>query len=238
MLPSIKACLFDTFGTVVDWRDGVAREAAAFLARYGTGKARSLAFADAWQALYGPSMEEVRAGRRRFTRLEVLQRESLETILPTFGVNASNVGDAELADLNLAWRKLDPWPDVIDGLGRIKARRIIGPLSNGNTSLLLSMAKRAGLPWDVILGSDTLRAYKPMPEAYLRAADLMGFRPDQVCMVAAHNEDLRAAQALGFKTAFVPRRTEYGPGQATDLAPDRAWDIVAEDFIELAVALG
>ena len=140
--------------------------------------------------------------------------------------------------MNLAWHRLDPWPDVIEGLARLKAGFIIAPHSNGNISLMLDLAKRAALPWDAILGAEVVRAYKPAPDSYLRAAEILGLRADQICLVAAHNGDLAAARACGFQTAFVPRPTEHGPGQNSDLQPDQDWDVIAADFVALAETLG
>jgi 2-haloacid dehalogenase len=237
MLTRVRALVFDVFGTVVDWRSGVAREAAPFLARHGS-RADPAAFADAWRRRYEPAMEEVRSGRRPFARLDVLHRENLEAILPAFGIQPAQVPMRELDELNLAWHRLDPWPDVVPGLTRLKVRYIIAPLSNGNVILMLDMAKRAGLPWDAILGAELARAYKPSPEAYLRTLDILAMAPDEVCMVAAHNSDLAAARACGLRTAFVPRPTEHGPGQAHDLEPGQDWDVVAQDFRELADRLG
>ena len=237
-LDDVRALVFDVFGTVVDWCSGVAREAAAFLARHGAGHVDPTAFADAWRQRYSPAMEEIRSGRRPFTRLDVLHRENLEAIVPAFGIDPAGVPGAELDDLNLAWHRLDPWPDALAGLTRLKPRYIVAPLSNGNIILILDMAKRAGLPWDAILGAELVRAYKPMPEAYLGTADILGMRPDEICMVAAHNGDLAAARQCGMRTAFVVRPTEHGPGQTSDLHPQEPWDVVAEDFDDLARKLG
>jgi 2-haloacid dehalogenase len=238
MLEDVRALVFDVFGTVVDWRGGVAREAAPFLRRHGAGATDPFAFADAWRRLYSPAMEEVRSGRRPFVRLDVLHRENLEAVLPGFGIDPAAVPAGELAELTLAWRRLDPWPDSVAGLTRLKDGFIIAPLSNGNIVLMIDMAKRAGLPWDAILGAEVAQAYKPMPEAYLRTAEILALRPEQLCMVAAHNGDLAAARACGLRTAFVPRPTEHGPGQTTDLRPEQDWDVVAPDFVSLAQALG
>jgi 2-haloacid dehalogenase len=237
-LDRVRALVFDVFGTVVDWRSGVAREAAPFLARYGAANADPAAFADAWRNRYDPAMEAVRAGRRPFVRLDVLHRENLEAVLPDFGIDLARVPAAELDELNLAWHRLDPWPDAVPGLTRLKRRFIVAPLSNGNVILMLDMAKRAGLPWDAILGAELARAYKPSPEAYLRTLDILAMRPDEVCMVAAHNSDLAAARGCGLATAFVPRPTEHGPSQTKDLAPEQAWDVITKDFGELADKLG
>jgi 2-haloacid dehalogenase len=233
----VHALVFDVFGTVVDWRSGVARESVAFLARYAPG-ADPAAFADAWRRLYGPAMEEVRSGRRPFVRLDVLQRENLEGLLPEFGIDRRAVPPAELDALNLAWRKLDPWSDSVPGLTRLKSRFIIAPLSNGNIRLMLDMAKRAGLPWDAILGAEVAQAYKPTPQAYLRTVEALMLEPGQVCLVAAHNDDLAAARRCGLRTAFIPRPTEHGPGQTIDLRPEEDWDAVASDLMDLADQLG
>jgi 2-haloacid dehalogenase len=236
-LDRVRALVFDVFGTVVDWRSGVARDAAPFLARYGAN-ADPGAFADAWRRRYEPAMEEVRSGRRPFVRLDVLHRENLEAILPDFGIALARVPAAELDELTLAWHRLDPWPDVLPGLTRLKRRFIIAPLSNGNVVLMLDMAKRAGLPWDAILGAELARAYKPSPEAYLRTLDILAMRAEEVCMVAAHNSDLAAARACGLATAFVPRPAEHGPGRTRDLRPEQDWDLVVPDFGALADRLG
>lgn len=236
-LNGVRALLFDVFGTVVDWRSGVAREATPFLRRRGAESVDPLAFADAWRASYQPAMEQVRSGRRPFTRLDVLHRENLETILPDFGIDPATVPALELNELNLAWHRLDPWPDAVAGLTRLKTSFIIATLSNGNIALMLDMAKRAGLPWDAILGAEVVQAYKPMPEAYLRTADVLAMRPEQICLVAAHNGDLAAARKCGLRTAFIPRPAEHGPNQTTDLRPDQEWDVVAADFGALAEKL-
>ena len=238
MLDGVRALVFDVFGTVVDWRSGIARAAAPFLARHGGSGIDPRSFADAWRRRYDPAMDEVRSGRRPFVRLDVLHRENLFSILPDFGIDPAGVPKVELDDLNLAWHRLDPWPDVIAGLTRLKARFIIAPFSNGNVILMLDVAKRAGLPWDAILGAELARAYKPSPEAYLRTVDILAMRPEEVCMVAAHNGDLAAARACGLRTAFVPRPMEHGPGQTTDLDPTQEWDVVARDFGELATKFG
>lgn len=229
------ALVFDVFGTVVDWRSGVARDAAVALREAGRPDIDPQAFADAWRQKYQPSMAEVRDGRRPFTRLDVLHRENLDAILADLGVA---MPEARRAWLNTAWHRLDPWPDVIAGLTRLKTRFILAPLSNGNIALMLNMAKRAGIPWDAILGAEVAQAYKPSPAAYLRTAEVLGLRPGEVMLVAAHNGDLAAARACGLQTAFVPRPTEHGPGQRLDLGPDQDWGVVAGDFGGVASALG
>ena len=233
-LDGVRALVFDVFGTVVDWRSGVAREAAPFLRRNGAASVDPFVFADAWRAGYQPAMEEVRSGRRPFTRLDVLHRENLEAILPKFGVTPATAPASELDELNLAWHRLDPWPDAVAGLTRLKASFIIAPLSNGNIALMLDIAKRAGLPWDAILGAEVAQAYKPQPEAYLRTAEILAMRPEQICLVAAHNSDLAAARKCGLRCAFIPRPTEHGPNQTTDLFPEQEWEAVAPDFGALA----
>ena len=233
----VQALVFDVFGTVVDWRGGVARESAPFLARYAPS-ANPAAFADAWRRRYAPAMEEVRSARRPFTRLDVLHLENLVATLPEFGIDPAAIPPSELEALNLAWRKLDPWPDSVPGLTRLKRRFIIAPLSNGNIRLMLDLAKRAALPWDAILGAEIAQAYKPSPNAYLRNAEALMLEPENVCLVAAHNSDLAAARSCGFRTAFIPRPTEHGPRQTTDLEPEEGWDVVADDMDDLANRLG
>ena len=233
----VQALVFDVFGTVVDWRSGVAREAAAFLAKHAPG-ADPGAFADAWRRRYSPAMEEVRSGRRPFTRLDVLHLENLVATLPEFGVDPAAIPVPELEALNLAWHKLDPWSDSVSGLARLKARFIIAPLSNGNIRLMLDLAKHARLPWDAILGAEIAQAYKPSPAAYLRNAEALMLDPANVCLVAAHNGDLAAARHCGFRTAFIPRPTEHGADQTTDLTPEADWDLVAGDMYDLAKQLG
>ena len=234
----LQAVVFDVFGTVVDWREGVARELRAFFEQHGAAAADAHAAADAWRRRYQPAMEECRSGRRPFTRLDVLHRENLDAVLRECGLDPAAIAACELDELNRAWHRLDPWPDAVEGLARLKRRYVIAPLSNGNVALLLNMARRAGLPWDAILGAEVARAYKPQPEAYLRTADILGLSPAEVCLVAAHNGDLAAARACGLTTAFVPRPREHGPGQATDLKAEGPWDVVAADFLDLAARLG
>ena len=231
----VKALVFDVFGTVVDWRTSVAKHAAAF------GKANGAsadweAFADGWRGKYQPYMGKVRSGELPWTKLDVLHRMGLEELLGEFGI--TGVSEEAKKDLNLAWHRLDPWPDSPPGLGRLKAKFIIGTMSNGNVALMTNMAKYAGLPWDCILGAELAQAYKPDPRTYLTGVELLGLEPRQVMMVAAHQSDLRAAAAVGLKTAFVPRPMEFGPGRAPDMTPDQSFDFVAEDFRDLASQLG
>ena len=230
-MPQVQALLFDVFGTVVDWRGSIIAE----LTRFGADKgiaADWAAFTDDWRGLYQPAMEEVRSGRRPWTYLDALHRESLDKLLEKYAI--AGLSEAEKDHVNRVWHRLKPWPDVVEGLTRLKARYIIGTLSNGNVGLLTRMAKNAGLPWDVILGAETARAYKPLPQAYLANAALLNLEPAQVMLVAAHNGDLAAASAAGLSTAFVPRPQEHGPHQQGDLKAERAWDVVAASFVELA----
>jgi 2-haloacid dehalogenase len=234
-LDSVKALAFDVFGTVVDWRRSIIREGEAL------GRAKGLSvdwarFADAWRGLYQPMLSRVRNGELPWTRLDDLHRMSLDRLLVDFGV--PGLDEAEIDHLNRAWHRLDAWPDAVPGLTRLRRRFILATCSNGNVALMVNMARRAGLPWDAILGAEVARHYKPQPEAYLITVDLLGLRPDQCMMVAAHNGDLAAAAGCGLRTAFVPRPSEHGPGQGTDLAPTRDWDVVAQDFVDLAAKLG
>jgi 2-haloacid dehalogenase len=229
----VKACVFDVFGTVVDWRSSIAADLAAF------GRAKGISadwvkFTDDWRGLYQPAMEEVRSGRRSWTILDVLHRESLDTLLAQHGIKGLTEND--IAHINRAWHRLNPWPDTVEGLTRLKRRVIIGTLSNGNVGLLTRMAKFGGLPWDVILGAETSLAYKPLPQAYLGAAAHLNLAPSEVMLVAAHNGDLAAAAKAGLRTAFVLRPGEYGPNQTIDVKAERAWDIVADSFVGVAEA--
>lgn len=230
----VQAVLFDVFGTLVDWRSGIAREAGRWLAPLGITLDWSV-FADRWRSRYQPSMEAVRSDRRPWTTLDRLHRETLVETLAEHGIN--DLPDTVLHGLTLGWHRLDPWPDVVAGLTRLKARHMIAPHSNGNVRLLVDMAKRAGLPWDLILGAEVVRAYKPLPDSYRRAVSLLDLEPEQCLLAAAHNDDLRAARACGLRTAFIPRPTEHGPGQTTDLQPETRYTLVAADLVDLASQL-
>ena len=234
-LASIRALTFDVFGTVVDWRSSIIREVEA-LARARGLSIDAARFADAWRGLYQPAMDRVRSGERPWTRLDDLHRESLVRLLGEFRI--TGLDEAAIDHLNRAWHRLDPWPDAIPGLLRLRRRFVLATLSNGNVALMVNMARRAGLPWDAILGAEVARHYKPQPEAYLVTADLLGCKPEQCLMVAAHNGDLAAASKVGFRAAFVARPAEYGPGQTRDTKADREWDVVAVDFVDLASRLG
>lgn len=233
-MQKIDALFFDVFGTVVDWRSGVARDVRTFLQRHGRLDVDPFEFTDRWRGLYQPAMEACRSQGRPYTRLDVLHRENLDRVLESYGFEPAGMSATELTELSHAWRRLDPWPDARPGLERLKRRFVIAPLSNGNLALTAAMAKRSGLPWDVILGAEVTREYKPAPGAYLRAVDILGLQADAVCMVAAHNDDLAAARRCGLATAFVRRPAEHGPSQHTDLGPEEAWDFVAQDLSELA----
>jgi len=228
----VKALIFDVFGTVVDWRSGVAREVEAFCGARGL-TVEGLAFADAWRARYQPAMEAIRSGAREYTALDVLHRENLDATLSDFGLDES-IDAAARDELNRAWEKLPPWPDCVAGLTALKSSYAIAPCSNGSIALMTWLAKYGGLPWDAILGAEIARAYKPRPEVYLASAAALGLAPQDVMMVAAHNGDLEAAHAAGLKTAFLPRPHEHGPGQTTDLEPTSDWDVIANDINDLA----
>jgi 2-haloacid dehalogenase len=228
---------FDVFGTVVDWRSGIARASQPFLERHGLD-VDPFRFADEWRALYQPALQTVRSGERPWVRLDLLQRENLETILARHGADFATIAESELADLNCAWERLDPWPDTVEGLTRLKTRFPIGPLSNSHIAGMLHLARFGGLPWDVITGAEIARSYKPQPQTYLKSADVVGLPPHRVALVAAHNSDLQAARACGLRTIFVRRPIEHGPAQSTDLAAEHEWDIVADSLIEVADILG
>jgi 2-haloacid dehalogenase len=232
---NVKALGFDVFGTVVDWRTSIAREVEAFARAHGVA-VDAVAFADAWRGLYQPYMNKVRHGEIGWTKLDDLHRMALDQLLKEFKLEG--LPEADLDHLNRAWHRLDPWPDAVPGLTRLKTRYVLTTLSNGNVALMVNMAKRAGLPWDAILGAEPTRHYKPQREAYVGTAAYLGLRPEELMLVAAHNGDLRAASGFGLRTAFVPRPTEHGPGQTKDLAPDGPWDVVAKDFVDLAAKLG
>jgi 2-haloacid dehalogenase len=231
----IKALGFDVFGTVVDWRTSITREGEAF------GRAHKLdvdwlKFAVAWRGLYQPMMNKVRNGEIGWTKLDDLHRMALDQLMAEFGIKG--LAEKDIDHLNRAWHRLDPWPDSVPGLTRLKTKYVLTPLSNGNIALMVNMAKRAGLPWDAILGAEPAQHYKPHPEAYLRTAGFLGIPPEELMLVAAHNGDLKAARSCGLKTAFVPRPMEHGPGQTKDLTPEADWDVVASDFVDLAKKMG
>jgi 2-haloacid dehalogenase len=229
------AIVFDTFGTVVDWRSSLIADLTAFGQQRGVS-ADWAALVDAWRASYHPSMDRVRKGELPWTKLDGLHRAALDKLVADFGIKG--LTEQDLVHMNLGWHRLKGWPDSVPGLTRLKKRFIIGPLSNGNVSLLLNMAKHAGLPWDMIFGSDLFGHFKPDPETYLGAAKLLDLEPGQVMMAAAHNGDLGNARRCGLMTAFFARPNEYGPNQKRDYAAEQEWDIVAKDIEDLAAQLG
>jgi len=231
---SVQALVFDVFGTVVDWRSSLIEQFQAF------GREKRLtvpweAFIDDWKSCYRPGMDAVRAGRLPWTNVESLYRKKLEALLDAYGI--SGLREAEITGLNRTWHRCKPWPDVVAGLMRLKTKYVLSTLSNGDVACLVNMARYGGLPWDCILCAEIFRHYKPDPEVYCGAIELLGWEPEEIMLVAAHNYDLRAARSHGMRTAFVPRPLEYGPGQTSDLKPEEDWDIVVRDFAELATAL-
>ncbi len=229
--PAVKALVFDVFGTVVDWRGSIIREGQA-LGRKKKMKVDWAAFADAWRAGYRPAMARVRSGELPWTKIDALHRMILDDLLKRFPLG--NLAEEEIDRLNRVWHRLRPWPDARGGLARLKRRHLIATLSNGNVALLTNMAKHSKLPWDCILSAEVVRHYKPDPQTYLGAADLLGVKPAELMMVAAHKDDLHAARACGLKTAYVPRPREYGPGVKVDVSRVPDFDLHARDFIHLA----
>lgn len=228
---------FDVFGTVVDWRTSVARIAEPFLKRHDLS-VDPLKFADDWRALYQPSMEQVRSGKRAFVKLDVLNRENLITVLTECGADFASIPETQLDELNKAWERLEPWPDSVEGLARLKRKFAIGPLSNGHVAGMLNLSRYAGLPWDVIGGAELSQSYKPQAVTYQRTIAAVGLTPGCTAMVAAHNDDLRAARENGMRTVFIRRPTEHGPGQMQDLEAAQDWDVIANSLTEAAHALG
>jgi 2-haloacid dehalogenase len=236
----IKALAFDIFGTVVDWRGSIAREAGALAAARRIEGVDWAAFADAWRAGYQPAMQRARSGEIAWTNIDGLHRVILDGLIPRFGLEA--LSEPERDHLNRAWHRLDPWPDAVAGLTRLKSRFVVSTLSNGNIALLVDMAKRAGLPWDCVLSAELMKHYKPDPEVYQGAAALLGVAHRELLMVAAHPSDLRGAARAGLATALVHRPFEYGPNPHGAPPPDALegdrFDVVAADFIDLARQLG
>jgi 2-haloacid dehalogenase len=230
---SIKALFFDVFGTLVDWRSSVAREAQSILAPRNIA-IDWLAFADAWRNEYQPAMEEVRAGRIGYTKLDVLHRQMLAKILPRFGLEG--LDDDVLANLTLAWHRLDAWPDVQSGLARLRKRFLIAPVSNGNIALLANLARRNAIFWDAILGAEVARDFKPQPAVYLAAADAFNLKPSQCLMCAAHASDLKAAALCGLRVAYIVRAQESPAASAA--APSMPLDLCVRDTLQLAERLG
>jgi len=232
---SVKALAFDVFGTVVDWRGSIIREAAALGAEHGID-ADWTRFADAWRTGYRPAMHRVRTGALPWLKIDALHRLILDDLLVEY--NIRGLAEDDIDHLNRVWHRLDPWPDSVPGLARLKTRYIITTLSNGNFSLLTNMAKRARLPWDCILSAELFHHYKPDPETYLGTAELLGIAPAELMLVACHPDDLRAARAAGCRTGYVERSLELGPGHPPPRVEDNEFDVVASDFVELADRLG
>ena len=226
---------FDVFGTVVDWRSSIILELEQFGQTHGVA-ADWTVMADDWRKGYAPAMNRVRGGELPWTRIDDLHRMILDDLLAAAGL--TSVGEDDIDHLNRAWHRLDPWPDSVAGLTRLKQRFVITTLSNGSVSLLTNMAKRAGLPWDCVISAELFHHYKPDPQAYLGCADLLGVPPGELMLVAAHPSDLRAARDVGLKTAFVSRPQEYGPGQRPPRMDDGEFDFTATDFLDLAGQLG
>ena len=230
MTTQIKALMFDVFGTVVDWRSSVSNDLAAFFAPRGLTRDLTQMAVD-WRAMYQPAMEAVRSGTRDYVILDELHRENLDALLAAYDI--SGLTAAELDHINRAWHRLHPWPDCVEGLTGLRKRYILATASNGNTALMVNLARFGGLPWDAILGAAHTRSYKPTAQTYLGTAEALGLTPAECMMVAAHNDDLVAARALGFATAFVCRPLEHGPDQTTDLTAESDWDHVCDSMIDL-----
>ena len=235
MAREVKALIFDVFGTVVDWRSSIIKQCQE-LGRLKGIEADWDGFADAWRSQYRPFMDKVRTGELPWTNLDALHRMSLYVVLDEFEIKG--LIDDEKSEMNLFWHRLRPWPDSVPGLYRLKHRFIIAPMSNGNIALMTNMAKFGELPWDCILGAEVAKHYKPDPESYQTAVELLGLYPDQVMMTAAHQGDLLASQKVGLKTAFVPRPMEHGQNRTPDPTPDPSFDVVATDFVDLAAKMG
>ena len=231
----VRALTCDTYGTLVDWRGTILDELHAFGKTHGLDRDWE-AFLTDWKTCYRAGMEKVNAGEWPWTTIDTIYRRRLGELLRSYGI--AGIGEPEVEHLNRVWWRLRPWPDSVAGLTRLRRRYIITPLSNASFAGMVNLARSAGLPWDCILTAENARRYKPAPEVYRTAIELLGLRPGEVMMVAAHNYDLAAARSHGMRTAFVPRSAEYGPAQTTDLAPESDWDVVAKDMEDLARALG
>ena len=230
-LKKVKAMTFDVFGTVVDWRSSIAREAKML----GDQKGFDLDwddFADKWRAGYGPSMNKVRTGELPWTKIDVLHRMILDELLSEY--NITNLTESEKDHFNRAWHRLDPWPDSVPGLTELKKNYVISPLSNGNVALLVNMAKYGGLPWDTVLSAELARHYKPDPEAYQSTSEFLGFPIEQIMMVAAHKNALKSAKRQGMMTGYIPRPKEHGPNTTVDSNPEDYIDIIGENFVDFA----
>ena len=234
---NLKALIFDVFGTVVDWRGSIIKEGSAW------GEAKGIAidwvrFANRWRSGYMPAMDRVRKGDLPWTNLDGLHLMLLGDLLKEFRIEG--LSEEEKDHWNRVWHRLRPWPDSVPGLARLKRKYTIAPCSNGNVALLNNMAKSSGLPWDLILGAELALHYKPDREAYLTSVNLLGLKPEEVMMCAAHSADLKAARALGLRTGFIHRPHEYGEGgvRQADSARPEDFDVVSEDIVDLAAKLG
>ena len=234
-LADVKGLIFDVFATVVDWRSSIINQCHE-LGRLKGVDADWGEFADSWRGQYRPFMDKVRNGDLPWTNLDALHRMSLDVVLDQFGL--SGFSDSERDQMNLFWHNLRPWADSVPGLYRLKSRYIIATMSNGNIALMTNMAKNGGLPWDCILGAEVAKHYKPDPESYQTAVNLLGLKPNQVMMTAAHQGDLLASQEVGLQTGFIPRPMEHGPDRTPDPTPDPSFNVVATDFMDLATKMG
>lgn len=234
---NVEALGFDVFGTVVDWRSSIARQAHPYLIDCGLSHVEPEVFADRWRGRYQPAMEACRAGGRDYVPLDDLHSEMLDDVLGSFDTKLAEGNYLNRESFVRLWEQLDPWPDVVDGLRRLRSNFIVAPISNGSIALMTHLARYAGLHWDAVLGADISRSYKPVPGTYLAAAKALRLDPCQVAMVAAHNDDLHAARAVGMRTVFVRRSMEHGPGQKTDLHAESDWDVVVDDLTALADVL-
>lgn len=233
-----KALAFDVFGTVVDWRSSIARESANYLAQIDRADIDAHKFADQWRRRYLPAMAAVSSGQRGFVKLDILHREMLEAVLRDLDIDPASLDPALLGDWTDAWHRLDPWPDSVAGIARLRTAFPAVTLSNGNVALMVDMARRAGLVWDAILGAEYARAYKPQPAAYLATADALGLAPQELCLVASHHSDLAAARGCGLMAAYIDRPMEYGGARAPDADAAQDWEYRADSLTDLAAQLG
>ena len=231
-----RALLFDVFGTVVDWRGSLTRELSAYATEQALPAVDWEQFALDWRSLYQPAMETIRSGDRGYVLLDTLHRENLLSLLPEHGLE--NLGEAQIEHINQAWHRLQPWPDTLPGMYRMRRQYILASLSNGNVAMMVNMARHSAIPWDAILGSEPTQGYKPQPQVYLKSAEMLGLSPEQCVMVAAHNDDLHAAAALGFATAYINRPYEYGKAQTADREAEEDWTIIGDSMTDVATQLG
>lgn len=236
-MATIDVLFFDVFGTVTDWRGSIADEVAAFLKRHHLPHIDAHRFADAWVGIYDASIEPIRSGQRAFASFDIINMENLKACLTEFGLSPSQFASHELEALNLAWHKLKPWPDAVEGIAQLKKHYIVAPLSDGSTKLLVDMAKHAHLPWDMVFGADISQSYKPTPHAYLHACELLNVPPQRAMLIAAHGYDLEAARSCGLKTAFILREHAADPSKHAYAATPEKWDYRAHNLTDLAKIL-